>query len=199
MKKYILLFLIFSSINILGQIKSGEYEDGLNLAYNKKTNRLTGYFESYTGYDEETKDSKFSCIFYIEFQHKKNKIEITTYFPKHKEEDIIKGEFRIIKPTQIQIKLEDEHGGCWNVQHFNDKLETFNLDTEKKWIEIRYINIPKSYFYSEKNEISKQRAFLIKGDVIFIDTIDGNWVHCIYKGKKITQGWIKLDELNTLQ
>lgn len=199
MKKFIFLFLTFSSLNILGQIKSGEYDGGtMFIAYNPIKKIITGYYENSTGLDEKTNNPKFSCAFYLEGKYNINKTQITTYSPKY-DDDIIKGELQINKDKEINIKLEDEHGGCWNVEHFKEEFVNLDLDTEKKWIEIRYINIPKSFFYSDKNEISKKRAFLIKGDVVFIDTIDGNWVHCIYKGKKITQGWIKLDELNILK
>ena len=198
MKNIIILLSILNVSICFSQIKSGVYDDGLHLAYNPKTNNYTGFYESYTGYDEETKESKFSCIFYIEGKSKSNQVEITTYYPLDKKDDIINGKFQIIKPNQIQIRLEEEHGGCWNVTHFNDEPVNFEIQKEEKWIEIRYINTPKAYFYSNKKESTKKKAYLIKGDVIYIDAVVGNWAHCLYYGKKTSEGWMKLNQLNTL-
>lgn len=196
MKRIILILLLFHSAISFCQIKSGDYGEGLTLSYNPKNNQITGFYENFTGYDEETNQSRFSCIFYIQGNLKNSKAEITTYFPLDKNDDSITGEFQIMNDGQIQIKLKDDHGGCWNVQHFKDEFVNFALEKEENWIEIRYINSAQSYFYSDKIDRSKKRAYLVKGDIVYIDMIDGNWIHCLYKGKKTTKGWMKLGSVN---
>ena len=104
----------------------------------------------------------------------------------------------IISNKKIKINLPKEHGGCWNVEHFADEPVDFTLDKSESWIEIRYANIDKVHFYSEKTEVTMQKAYLVKGDIVYIEKIDGNWAFCSYRAKKTTKGWIKLSELNHL-
>jgi hypothetical protein len=196
MKKIVVLSLLLKLSFSYCQIKSGEYDDGLNLAYNPINNLITGFYENYTGLDEETNNPRFSCVFYIKGVYKKSKIGIESYSPLDKEADLINGEIKLINLNTIAIKLQDEHGGCWNVQPFKDEFVTFSLYQKKNWIEIRYINTPKSYFYKNKTEESKQKSYLVKGDIIYIDKIEDKWIHCIYKANKTVSGWIKIDTLN---
>ncbi len=196
MKKIIFLCFLLQLSFLYGQIKSGDYDDGLNLAYNPKNNLITGFYENYTGLDEQTNNPRFSCIFYIKAFYKKGKIELESYYPLNKEDDMIHGEMKIMNSSTIALKLQEEHGGCWNVQPFKNEFVTFSLYQNKNWIEIRFINTPKSYFYKNKTEESKQKSYLVKGDIIYIDQIEDKWIHCIYKAKKTVSGWIKIDTLN---
>jgi hypothetical protein len=192
---FIICFLTFSLSNS-GQIVSGVYDLGLNISYNPKNKVITGYFESYTGFDERTGNPRFSCIFYIQGLYDDSVNRIVTYYPIWKDQDEIVGKIWIKDSTKISIMLPKEHGGCWNVWHFADGYSDFDLSEKKGWIEIRHINTDKSYFYSEKDERTKQKSYIVKGDIIYIDNIEDTWVHCEYKGKTTTRGWIKLETIN---
>lgn len=196
MRSLLICFLILNSIVVEGQIFSGEYDSDLRIAYNPESKTITGYYEGYSGYDENTGNPRFSCIFYIIGKYLNNESIIETYFPKNKEKDKIIGKLKIKDSSIISISLPEEHGGCWNVNHFADGFVDFNLHTKEDWIEIRYIETEKSNFYSENNENSKRKSYLIKGDIVFIDKIDGEWIHCYYYGKSITTGWIKKETIN---
>ena len=78
-------------------------------------------------------------------------------------------------------------------KHYNsrDKL-TENLN----WKEIRFVNIDKSYFYNEAKEETKRKSYLIKGDIFYIEKIQGDWVLGAFIGKKTTKGWLKKSTLN---
>jgi hypothetical protein len=191
----VLIALTYSSFTYC-QISSGKYDDGLNLAFNPQTKKVTGYFESYTGVDENTGEPRFLCIFYITGIFNKNGFAIASYYPKDKEDDLINGEIRIKDQKTISIKLKEEHGGCWNVQHFSDEFTDFTLTTESDWIEIRYIDTDKAYFHSDKYEASKRKAYIVKGDIVYIDKIENDWIHCKYFGKTVTEGWIKKETTN---
>jgi hypothetical protein len=190
------IVLIVLAIQANCQILSGEYDYGLKIAFNPGNKLITGYYENYTGFDETTGNPKFSCIFYIKGFYNESISEIETFYPKDKEVDIIKGSMKIIKQNSILIKLNEEHGGCWNVMKFADDFAEFKINIKRDWLEIRYIDKEKSYFYKYKNEATKLKSYLIKGDVIYIDRIENNWVHCIFNGKKKTEGWIKKETLN---
>lgn len=113
MKNLFLILLLASSNLFFGQkVISGEYEMDLKLSYDASKNMLTGYFESYTGWDEQTRNSQFSCIFYIEGKVTGNKFNVKTYYPEDKKEDLILGTVEIVNNRTIKIKLPEEHGGC---------------------------------------------------------------------------------------
>ena len=46
-------------------------------------------------------------------------------------------------------KLEDEHGGCCNVQHFASDQSTFELIEQGNWESIRIVASERSYFYND--------------------------------------------------
>lgn len=193
----VLIFsFIFTSLTAQ-KITSGDYGAALQIAYDAKTNKLTGYYENYTGWHEQTNSPRFSCIFYIEGSVTANQFKIKTYSPKYTT-DIIVGDVEIINSKNVSIKLPEEHGGCWNVEHFADEPVKFELTKNSTWIQIRYVTTEKTYFYSEKSEAKKGKAYLIKNDILFVDKIDGTWAYCSYIGKKITKGWIKTADLNVL-
>jgi len=190
---------LFLTIIAFGQtIQSGEYDSDLKLAYDSITKRLTGYFESYTGLDEKTGNPQFSCIFYMEGVIKGKQFKIDTFYPDNKSDDLIKGTIQIINNKSINIKLPEEHGGCWNVQHFADEPVNFALEKEKSWIQIRFVIKDKTYFYAEKSIDKKQKSYIVKNDFVCIDKIEDDWAYCTYYGKTITKGWVRTQDLNEL-
>lgn len=197
MKKIVaaLLFWLFAISAGAQGFKPGEYDSGLKLAYDEATKRITGYFENYTGLDEQTGNPRFSCIFYINGIVKGNKFSISTYYPGDKQEWTIEGTLEIRNNSVVAIKLPEEHGGCWNVQHFADEPATFKLEKEKKWARISYVIREKGYFHKDKKAESKLKSYVVKDDFICIDKIEGEWAHCSYYGEKVTTGWLRLKDI----
>ena len=180
-------------------LTSGDYGGEMIMAYDKNTKNVTGYFESYTGLDEETKHPKFSCIFYLEGKLTTNKIKIKTYYPKDSSNDLIVGELQLINDTEIKVHLPEEHGGCWNVRQFADEPVDFTLNKSENWLQLRYATKDKVYFYSDKSDLNKLKAYILKGDIVAIEKIEGQWSFCTFKAKKTTIGWMKLEDLNRLE
>jgi hypothetical protein len=195
---FIFLFLaaVVNSCTLEEQVKSGEYEHGLKLAYNSSNGLITGIYEEYSGYDETTGNPRFSCVFYIHGFLNNNVASIETYYPLEKSDDLIAGEIELVNENEISIKLDDKHGGCWNVWDFTSDFTNFKLEANKDWLVIRFIVLEKTYFYKEKQEDTKRKAYLIEGDIVFIDKIENDWIHCSYYGKTITKGWMKLNSVN---
>lgn len=192
-----IILLWLKNIAVGQTLLSGAYNSGLILAYDSITKKLTGYFENYIGMDEETGNPKFSCIFYIQGTITGSQFPIETYYPNDTS-DIIKGNMQIIDNKTAGIKLDEEHGGCWNVQHFAEYNVKFTLEKQSAWTQIRYISIDKSYFHTEKSNNKKQKSYVVKNDLVFIDKIDGEWALCKYYGKIIKTGWVKTVDLNKL-
>ena len=189
------LFLFFANASLSQNIISGSYDSGLALAYDSSLNFLSGYFESYSGEDGNG-SSKFSCIFYLEGKISGTQFSVMTYYPSDKAEDLIEGKMEILNDSNISLSLPKEHGGCWNVQHFADDPETFKLKKQSDFTQIRYVVTDKTFFYREKSEGTRMKAFVVKDNFLFIDKINGEWVHCIFEGKTRTVGWIKVSDLN---
>jgi hypothetical protein len=182
---------------LIGQhIVSGEYESGLKIAVDSSTRKLTGYFESYTGWDETIKRPRFSCVFYIEGIITGNTIEITTYHPSDKKDGTVKGTLNITSSQTFTIKLSEEHGGCWNVQSFKDAPVKFMLNKPLPCIQIRYVTAARAYFYSDKRLDKKLKAYVVKNDFVCVEKIEDGWILCSYYGKRETKGWIRLSDVN---
>lgn len=185
------------SFDGISQITSGNYDMGLKIAFNPNTNRVTGYFESFTGLDEESGYPKFSCTFFITGNLSDSIGKIITYYPLDSLDDVINGEIKYLDSNTISIQLPQEHGGCWNVMHFAEENPTkFYLQEKSSFIEVHYVTAEKSFFYTNKDDSIKRKAFIIKGDIVYIDQIENDWVHCTFFGKKSVSGWLKLNTLN---
>ena len=199
--KYILTisFLSLISSHLFCQdLLSGEYDFGMNIAFDKQNSKVTGYFENYSGWDEETKSPRFSCIFYIEGKVDSSIVTIDTYYPGDKTEDKIIGSLKIESDCSLSIMLPVEHGGCWNVYHFVDSYTKFDLLHSNDFIQIRFVTSPKAFFYTDTLNDEKSKSYVIKNDFLYITEIQGEWAFCTFSGKKTTSGWIKLEELNEI-
>ncbi len=191
-----LIALIFLSKYTIGQkLTSGDYDRGLKLAFDLNTNKLTGYFENFTGWDEKTGNPKFSCVFYIQGTITGNQFTVETYYPNDSD-DLIKGNIQLLNNSSLTLKLPEEHGGCWNVQHFADEPVKFNLTKQENWFQIRYVCANKAYFYTDKSTGKKRKAYIIKNNFVCIEKIENDWAFCTYLGKTITKGWIRITDLN---
>jgi hypothetical protein len=196
--KSIWLFLFFGGFTFYktyGQaIQAGYYEDGLYVALDSSTNQLTAYYENYTGWDETLKAPRFSCVFFIQGKINNAAIEISTYYPN--EQQLIKGQLEIIAPNKLSIKLQEEQGGCWNVEHFTVEPVKFQLNEAANWKEIKYVIKDKAYFYKSKSRVSKEKAYVVKNNFICIEKIEKPWVYGTYFGKKVKHAWLLLEDLN---
>jgi len=198
MKILLTAIILFCFTNILfGQIiVSGEYQSGLKLAFDSKAKKLTGYYENDTGWDEETKRPKFSCIFYLGATVTGNTFSVLTYYPQSKSEDTISGFAEIVNDSTVKIKLPQEHGGCWNVQHFADEPVKFDIEKKADWTQVKYVTVEKTFFYSEKSNDKKLKAYLVKNNFVCINKTERDWAYSTYYGKEIVTGWIKTSDLN---
>ncbi|PLX22358.1 MAG: hypothetical protein C0599_06545 [Salinivirgaceae bacterium] len=189
-----LLFLIFTSF-LFAQVPVGSYEGGLKLAYDNDTKTVTGYFESHSGFDQNTGAPRFSCVFYLKGTFTEGIGDIVTYYPGD-EEGAINGKLKFYGDGIVSIKLDDDHGGCANVQVFSDAFQQFQFSKLEEWKAIKYVKADKAYFHNEKTDASKRKAYVLQNDIVYIEKIEGDWMYCAFIGKSTTKGWIKKSELN---
>ena len=46
--------------------------------------------------------------------------------------------------------------------------------------------------------LENKKKYIIKGDIVYVEKIEGDWALCSYFGKKTTKGWLKVADLNQL-
>lgn len=192
----LVLCLFHAAPNSFGQgIVSGVYDSGLYLAYDNDTKKLTGYFENYTGWNHEYNYPRFSCIFYLSGLANSTNIDLITYYPNDTL-DHINGKILVHNPTKIGIRLKEEHGGCWNVQHFADTNILFNLVEAAPWTAISFVTGKKAYFHTGPSSNSRQKSYVVQNDFVCVEKKTDGWVYATYFGKSITKGWLKASDLN---
>lgn len=197
--KNLALILLICWNSMGGQtIQPGVYNCGLNLAYDKASGLVTGYYENHTGWDEKANAPRFTCSFYIQGNFDEQNSKITTYSPLYKSDDSIDGILSITANNTISLQLNDEHGGCWNVENFKPRPVSFTLATKSEWLQVRYIATDKSYFYNSPAESAKRKSYVVKGDIIYVEKIQGEWAYCTYFGSKPVTYWLKVPDLNKL-
>jgi hypothetical protein len=172
---------------------SGNYDSELIIAYNSSIKKVTGYYENATGENDQ-----FSCIFYLEGQVKGNTVLVQTYFPNDKANDLQNGTLNIVSPKGFSLQIAEDHGGCWNVQHFSDNPVSFELQKETKWIQINYVIANKSFMYYDSMGKKRMKSYLVKNDIVCVNRIENDRAYCEYSGAKIIKGWVPLRNLNPL-
>lgn len=76
-----------------------------------------------------------------------------------------------------------------------DYIEQFNIRNLSKKIKVKE---SKTFFYSEMFEATKRKAFLVKGDIAYLESISDNWVKVYYDGKMVTGGYLKRSDVEFL-
>ncbi len=166
-------------------LQPGVYGE-VRLARDPTTKLITGHFSSSTG------EGKFSCIFQFEGRDAKgDTLQVESWFPAQPKERIV-GSLTITGTDAFTLTLKDEHGGCWNVQHFADAKDpaTFKIDTPKAWIGLRVVKEKKVKFFSDASTAKPKTAFLVVGDVVGVLEQKGDWLWVEFVGGRTTLGWM---------
>lgn len=164
----------------------------LTLGFDPKTREITGYHEDHTG-----SEGQFSCIFALRGVLAGDTAALATAYPEDGEK--IPGTLTFSGDT-VQIKLEREHGGCWNVQHFADPTPaSFSLEEAAPWVAVRIVASERAYFRSTPGG-KPRRAYVVKGDLVGVTETSGEWGYVVYTNAagKVTRGWIAASDLYPL-
>lgn len=191
-------FLIFCDLAFGQNISSGQYIPETKLAYDPKTRLLTGYFSDEGGYDENTGSTQFSCVFYIQGKVNSKGFEVQTWYPNYENETSISGTMQIGEDKALSIELTEDHGGCSNVQRFDDGPVGLRLERAMPWIQIRFVTAEKTYFYASKSAKKPESGFIPRSGFVCIEKIEKNSAYCCPCNDAATKGWIKLEDLNKL-
>ena len=180
---------------------SGTYS-GLVLGIDESTHRVTGYFDDATGFDEATRQPRFRCTFYLTGVLVGESARIVTWFPTDgpsggvslagggsQSDDVIAGELTLDGGGgDASIHLASEHGGCWNVRHFADpEPARFSREDAGDWFAIRVVSRARSHFFVNAADRSPERAYAVRGDVVFVTARGGGKVRGHVND---TTGWL---------
>ena len=151
-----LLFVLFSFGVYSQSVQPGIYQSGLMIGYDEVNRKVTGVFEDASGWNEELKAPQFSCIFYVEGIVDGDTIPVVSYYPGEDDSDTITGTIVRLDAKTLLLRLDDDHGGCWNVSSFSNEPQLFELDQSHTWIQIRHVLKDKAWFYTYKSKSSKE-------------------------------------------
>ncbi len=198
MKKLILAICLLCSITTSAQKISGEYGGSLKIAYDPTSGDITGYYQNSTGFDQDTKQPRFTCAYFIQGVKMDDIVSLITYYPGEQNEKTIEGLMFILGANSLKFNLVEDHGGCANVESFAGESLTFKRTKPMNWIFIKFVTAEKTYFHTEPKATTKGKAFVLKNDILYVEKVSGNWALCSFYGKKETKGWIKLSDLNVI-
>jgi hypothetical protein len=154
---------------------------------------VTGFYENYTGWDEQLQAPRFSCLFLFVGRLEGSKVDIAT--------SDTTGLIELLGEGKIKISLEEEPGGCWNVEPgFDEGGVAFELTEKRDWRFIRMVSSERAYFYDSPDENERGKSYIIEGDVLRVLEVEGDWVKGEYYGSQgITTGWIKESDLYEIE
>lgn len=174
-------------------LASGDYS-GLLIGVDKR-GALTGYFAGYRG------EGQFSCIFFVSGKVGGPAAKVDTWFPEdRKPGEVIGGVIDSLMSggmPAIRLTLQEEHGGCLNVQRFASEVSAFQMTEPGSWEAIRIVAAPKAYFYDRPSSPRPRQAYAVTGDPLLVfETRDG-WVRAEYRSpeNRRTSGWVQERDL----
>lgn len=187
----LLAFAIALPCAAAAPVRSGDY-DGLLVAVGPQ-GRLTVYFESSTG------SGQFSCVFFGAGLVTGGKHTVDTWYPADRPGEVIRGvleDSAVGAKPGVRLTLEEEHGGCANVQRFASEPASFALTEPGGWIAIGVVASARAYFRDDPSG-PPRKAFVVAGNPLRIYEERGGWVRAEYVGAtgKRTQGWLRQSEL----
>jgi hypothetical protein len=195
-----LVLILFSAFfNLFSENMTGVYGP-LTLAHNEKSARLTGYFESRTGWDSRTRSPRYSCLFILIGEKCGTGYRISLGYPGKPLSIGGELQFEVLDGIpKAHLKLDDIPGGCGNAFPFDlARGNVFERDVRGEWIEIAVVSSQRAYFHTEPDAEMKREDYVVVDDILRIIQKENGWVFAEYVGETITRGWIRESDLVTL-
>ncbi len=105
------------------------------------------------------------------------------------------------KDVILQINHGQDHPGCGLVLSPDiDTGVSLSRILESNWNSLKIIQASRANLFSEPSSGRKSKSYLIKGDVVGIVSISGEWVNIEFPrgGKSPIKGWIKSSDTKDL-
>ncbi len=178
-------------------IKPGNYEEMLDLSYDKKSGIISGLIA--TSSPDNSHRITCSLIFKSSPQKKMagpNKYPVGFY---NEGDTTEAGQGYIeIKNNGVSVKCNGMFSSCQNLIDLGGETGWFfEFTTAKPFISTNIISSAKASIYKTASDTAKTKMYLIKSNFISIKTIKDNWVSFEYmtpSGKRII-GWLKKEDV----
>ncbi|MEY2978271.1 MAG: hypothetical protein ACO31I_04250 [Prochlorotrichaceae cyanobacterium] len=176
---------------------SGLYSETLQVGIDSTHNRITGYYTNSSGWDETLAAPRFVCQFYFSGEWQNDRYHITSWHPDS--DHFIAGEVHFQEedgtPTAT-LQLQEEHGGCWNVQHFADPGGvTVQLTQPTSWQALRLVSAHTAFIHTTPAGDTRTDLALPAGSVVGVLARDAGWTEVDLsestESVPMSQGWLK--------
>lgn len=184
MLKHVLGFLVFSWCSVSAQYETrvvpGLYWEGA-VKIGVNGDRITGMFDVVVAGGNQV------CQFYFQGRRKKDKIQLN--IRNFVDTGVESGNLVVVDDSTVGIY--DEGGPVCSHIPPETRGERIALFKREPFLEIRVVKSEKAFFYSEKRNSAKRKAYLVKYDVADVTEISGEWRKVTF-GK--TTGWMKASD-----
>ena len=199
----LVIISLFTSISVFAQstlpIKTGNYEETVDLSYDKNKGIISGVIARTN--NENPNGPRISCsLLFISTPRIKtsspNKYPVR-FFNEGDTVESGKGYVEITKDG-INVKSNGFVSSCNNLMDLAGETgEPFAFSTAKKFIATAIIHSAKASIYKTASDTAKTKMYLVKDNFISVTSITGNWVSFEYmtlSGKRI-KGWLKKEDI----
>lgn len=74
-------------------------------------------------------------------------------------------------------------------------IKEYNIYNFSKKVKIK---VNKTFFHNEMSDSSKRKAFLVNGDIAYLEEISNEWAKVYYDGKIISSGYVKVKDIDII-
>lgn len=198
---HIILVSIIISASVSAQtslpIKTGNYEQTVDLSYDKNKAIITGVIARSN--QDNPNGPRITCSMMFVGSPKTigaNKYPVR-FFNEGDTTEAGKGYVEITK-SGINIKCNGNFSSCQNIMDLAGEMgEPFEFSTAKTFIAVSAIRNAKAPIYKTAVDSTKTKMYLVKGNFISIVTVNDSWVSFEYmnpSGKRI-KGWLKKEDV----
>jgi hypothetical protein len=199
----LVLISLLTSIAAFSQstlpIKTGNYEETVDLSYDKNKGIISGVIARSN--NDNPNGPRISCSLLFMSAPKLKTIGANKYpvrfFNEGDTTEAGKGYVEITKDG-INVKSNGMVSSCNNLMDLAGETgEPFTFLTAKAFISAGIIRTDKATIYKTANDTAKTKMYLVKGNFISATSITDSWVSFEYmslSGKRI-KGWLKKEDV----
>ncbi|MFL1895016.1 hypothetical protein ACJRPK_04895 [Aquimarina sp. 2-A2] len=94
-------------------------------------------------------------------------------------------------PIDIFCKLKSK-----KVANIKNIIREFNIYEFSSKIKVV---ADKTFFHSEMSETSRRKAFLVRGDIAYLESMNDKWAKVYYDGKIVSGGYVKIEGIEVIK
>lgn len=176
------------------KLRSGVYYIGMLLAFDYKTKIISGYFETYKGYNPLTGKPESFCRFFIKGEIAGDSMRVGVFYPEWT--DTILGRIYIEGDSTLNLKLQSEPDTWSSVEDDNIVYKGMQLDLDHSvnWIEIGMISRDHVKIYNDYGNVNaKPVSFAKYKECVKVLVRKKGWlkIEIIKDEEVMTSGWIE--------